>query len=655
MWKWIVALSFTTIVGVSTLFAPRGAAQQPYPLIPFQCPAGQFTYAFNPVTGGLPGWFCATPGATKQINTPPVTNVGDLAVWGNNNGTSLIDNGTAFPAITVANNNALKALPIPVAGTVAYRAGFYSAGDGGGATYTFAATNCSISGGDNGSQVQPTIGTGCWIASFNNTQASAAVWGVSTSVSDNSAALQAAVTATISDNIALFIPAGTYQFASLISGTIASGQAYSILGAGQNLSILKSTGTVGGIKLNYTDKTSGLTVANGSILPAVANAGTGLSLVMLASSIPGEGSAAATEIQNLTLAAGAGGTSYWTTAFAESGVSNINFDGVSVNNPQNVAADGFNLSGPSSSAFSVAINFNGTKVTGGQYGVIYGPFIQGVNLVNANFCCGKTSILVIGGAGDTLLSIMNSQMGLNTAHFIDLEGPIGGVSVIGNNFNGLPSGFAGVYINSTSAHNLTITGNQFSPISANTAIGVSSVLSSRSNLFEGNSCLAVRTCIALASGTQGFTIGPNIYAAGGLEIVDNASDTVYTNAQLVDGSTGTTPVVGGGGPVHMSIGPVGTTTQGLNMFAPSTEVINITGCHPISAFPGTGQTYTSTLMDNNIATSLTCTLSGISGNGVVAGPPVTISAGDVWEILVTPSTGAAMGGVMWSGTIRPVP
>ena len=193
MWKWVAG--FTTIVGVSLLFAPRGAAQQPYPLEPFQCPAGQFTYAFNPVTGGLPGWFCATPGVAKQIVTPPATTVGDLAVWGNTNGTSLIDNGTTFPTITVANNVALKGLPIPVAGTVAYRAGFTTAGDGGDATYTFASANCSISGGDNGLQVQPTTGTGCWNV-VSQPSYSAAIWGaVGDGSTNNTMALNAALAA----------------------------------------------------------------------------------------------------------------------------------------------------------------------------------------------------------------------------------------------------------------------------------------------------------------------------------------------------------------------------------------------------------------------------------------------------------------------------
>ena len=68
-------------------------------------------------------------------------------------------------ASQVASNSALKALTAGVVPTV-YRAGFTTAGDGGAMTYNWSSTACSISGGDNGSQVAPNSGTGCWLASL---------------------------------------------------------------------------------------------------------------------------------------------------------------------------------------------------------------------------------------------------------------------------------------------------------------------------------------------------------------------------------------------------------------------------------------------------------------------------------------------------------
>ncbi len=52
----IFLLLFVFAVGPAVAQTPR----QSYPLQPFSCPPGQFVYGFNPVTHGLPGWFCAT-------------------------------------------------------------------------------------------------------------------------------------------------------------------------------------------------------------------------------------------------------------------------------------------------------------------------------------------------------------------------------------------------------------------------------------------------------------------------------------------------------------------------------------------------------------------------------------------------------------------
>ena len=72
--------------------------------------------------------------------------------------------------IHVATNSALKALPtlLNTTSTVIARDGFNSAGDGGAGVYYWSTSNCSISNGDNGSQVQPSVGTGCWLL-FPNT------------------------------------------------------------------------------------------------------------------------------------------------------------------------------------------------------------------------------------------------------------------------------------------------------------------------------------------------------------------------------------------------------------------------------------------------------------------------------------------------------
>jgi hypothetical protein len=102
-------------------------------------------------------------GAVQQSG--PVT-PGHLPVWvqdhviGDYAG-SLTFNITGMPA--VATNAALQALSTTSA-TVAFRTGFYAPGDGGAMAYYYSTSACSLNsgGGDNGSQVKPNTGGGCW-------------------------------------------------------------------------------------------------------------------------------------------------------------------------------------------------------------------------------------------------------------------------------------------------------------------------------------------------------------------------------------------------------------------------------------------------------------------------------------------------------------
>jgi hypothetical protein len=57
-----------------------------------------------------------------------------------------------------------------------YRSGFSGAGDGGAATYVYTPVPCSITGGDNGSQVRAGDG-GCLVADFSTQAPSPKVWG----------------------------------------------------------------------------------------------------------------------------------------------------------------------------------------------------------------------------------------------------------------------------------------------------------------------------------------------------------------------------------------------------------------------------------------------------------------------------------------------
>lgn len=124
--------------------------------------------------------------------------------------------------LIVNSNASLKAL---TAGSYSKvdRAGFAAPGDGGAASYTWTGSACSLNSGagDNGSQVAPTSGTGCWVWSPPSGGVPPEVFGAKgDGVTNDTTAIQADIAAAQSlsagQNIALF-SAKTYLFTPPLS------------------------------------------------------------------------------------------------------------------------------------------------------------------------------------------------------------------------------------------------------------------------------------------------------------------------------------------------------------------------------------------------------------------------------------------------------
>jgi hypothetical protein len=143
----------------------------------------------------------------------PANNLSDVA-----NTTTAAANLGITPSLIlehVATNAALKALTggsVPVI----VRDGYTTAGDGGAATYVWGSSACTVSAGagDNGWQVKPTTGSGCWTASFPATGADVRAWGAASGANVDTA-LNAAVNFACSTHIPIYLPyppAGTYYY-----------------------------------------------------------------------------------------------------------------------------------------------------------------------------------------------------------------------------------------------------------------------------------------------------------------------------------------------------------------------------------------------------------------------------------------------------------
>ncbi len=135
-------------------------------------------------------------GGKKPI---PQLNRAEYAVGGNTT--------IAGPDAAVPNNAALK----NVQGNVSkhlMRLGFRAPGDGGAATYNWSAGNCTAP--DDGAQIQPSSGTGCWIADFSAVRPVPEVWGaVGDGATNDAAAINAALTYLASGGGKLYARAGS--------------------------------------------------------------------------------------------------------------------------------------------------------------------------------------------------------------------------------------------------------------------------------------------------------------------------------------------------------------------------------------------------------------------------------------------------------------
>lgn len=168
------------------------------------------------------------PGSANANVAGPLGGVGaDNAVLFNGTSGTALKDGGGPPFLQVANNTALKALPSGLAREVR-RSGFAAAGDGGGADYLWSAAACT-GVGDNGSQVQPNSGVGCWLLNYTAAGTEAAVFGVLPSLTDIGPSLQNAVNWACSIGTKILLRSGAYQQQTQVSIGNGSSSAQSTL------------------------------------------------------------------------------------------------------------------------------------------------------------------------------------------------------------------------------------------------------------------------------------------------------------------------------------------------------------------------------------------------------------------------------------------
>lgn len=142
-------------------------------------------------------WSAAAAAANCQpnpnLNGPPFVDGCPLPASALNRGfAQIVQHGVLVASSTAA----LKAVQPTAAGQGAYRQGFATAGDGGAMTYVWGTAACTLNGGlgDDGAEIKPGAGSGCWRAVFTGPTL-VQVWGGCLGGGDDSAAFQAMINA----------------------------------------------------------------------------------------------------------------------------------------------------------------------------------------------------------------------------------------------------------------------------------------------------------------------------------------------------------------------------------------------------------------------------------------------------------------------------
>jgi hypothetical protein len=239
-------------------------------------------------------------------------------------------------------------------------------------------------------------------------------------VTNNNTAFQTALTAatTASPGGKILIPCGAYKLTANMTASVPNNSVLTIAGSGKDCTTLAFSGAVNGISVTYNNANSVVDILDMSITTDQAGGVNGVSLTQTAS---GNTVNVVNELRNLnfhgyTLLTG-GTTHYWANAISLNNISGINIDDVSINNGAKGQGNGTSIKGNSaSSLFSIVTNFVNYTVTFCNAGIVYGDWVQGVQIANSNFTSCTDGILVPASqtANESELEVVNSQFGFNT-------------------------------------------------------------------------------------------------------------------------------------------------------------------------------------------------------------------------------------------------
>jgi len=349
--------------------------------------------------------------------------------------------------------------------------------------------------------------------------------GVGDGVTDNSAALTAAVAALSSRGGTLYFPQGKYLFNSARVITAPSLNAIwdlTILGDGADASILYWPAG-GGMEIRLNGTGPGINnqsfhARDISFTTGANNTGTGLKLNQLGSNT---GSfAALTELNRVTFRGDDGIqlTHSWAVGLMILNVSNINVVGCLFHGPGGVSGKGVTYQGGNGSNIAVVLNLLDCTINSHTMGFeVENEFTQGITISQCNIsnCTNGVNIPggigTVGGASLAQLAIQGCQFGMFTSGSIAINAastsPIAQLMVSDTLFL-LSANTAAI---NAPLQNFTIVDNTFQASSVTGTTGIQDVTNPANTcgVIEGNSFIVLGSAITLQAGAHNIGIGPN--------------------------------------------------------------------------------------------------------------------------------------------------
>lgn len=354
--------------------------------------------------------------------------------------------------------------------------------------------------------------------------------GVGDGVTDNTAALSAAIAALPTNGGAIYFPAGKYRFNSQVSKTYPSNILYDLklFGDGPDASVLfwpASNATFGlDIQLNDTGGPSNNQSFHAHDISlttsATGGARTGLRLRQIGTS---NGSfAAISSLNRMTFRgdSGVGGSDSWSTNFDVVNVSNVNCFDCLFHGPSPAGGIGLQYAGTSSSQVAVVLNCVGCTFNLLTSGVrLNNEFTQGLTFDSCNFTNCTNGFVIPAGVG-LLNGASTAQVCFDSCQFgvggsangisADSTTPIAVLMCTNNLFlieAATAAGIVAPLINST------VVGNVFqsASLTSTTGLQVTSSPVNGVNIVSENIFNGFANGIVLGSGAHLNNIGPNAF------------------------------------------------------------------------------------------------------------------------------------------------